>query len=281
MRPGEGANVRGFSAFTRHSMAWPSNVTSFCVIASALPAVKRPAIAVTLCALNALIFGTLCFRWSAPRLPAVLGGISIALGCVIMPDAWITPVIANYSKGAVIFALVNTALVLVAIKKRTAKWSIVGGLCVASLILAIGQKLHFEQHLAIQAACSFFFITSLFWKGPEENGHLVAAIALGALWTIDTWTWQADGFLRFVPAILAAPLLVLSYCLRRAWLHIAIAAIIILALPFAAAGPILQKTPPSILAVGASFALFGLGTAFAIWKRKLSDDSKGIEGMSR
>jgi len=36
--PGEGTNVSGSSALTRHSIEWPVNVTSLCLIESLWPA---------------------------------------------------------------------------------------------------------------------------------------------------------------------------------------------------------------------------------------------------
>ncbi len=116
--------------FTRHAPEIMLGLPT----ATTLLALNRPEIAITLNLLNAAVFGVLCFRWAAPRLPAMLGGISLLLATVMVPDHWITPVFSHYSKGALIFVLVNAALIVVAVRMRTAKWGWVGAICVAALV---------------------------------------------------------------------------------------------------------------------------------------------------
>jgi hypothetical protein len=54
-------------------------------IATTLLAAHRPEVAVVRSILNATIFGALCIRLSAPRLPAIPGGISMVTGLLMVP----------------------------------------------------------------------------------------------------------------------------------------------------------------------------------------------------
>lgn len=240
-------------------------------IATSFLAMNRPEFAVLLNLLNAVIFGALCVRWQAARLPAILGGISILTALFTMPAHWITPWATGYSRGALLFMLVNALLIVAAIRIRTAKWGWVGAICIASVLLAARQEFAIQEHYAVQMACAFLFIHSLFWKGPQESGSRFSLALAGILWATDSALLGRVGSLMpILPLIGGLPLLALALWRRNAAFHVICAAVVMLIAPMLEVFSAIQKAPAGMVALAASFLLFGVGTAFAIWKRRFS-----------
>jgi hypothetical protein len=251
-------------------------------IAASLLAGKRPGLSIALNILNAAIFVVLCIRVRSIRLPALFGGISMFLALLSVPDDWITPYVAHYSKPALIFVLANAALIVAALRMRTAKWAFIGAICLASLFAAASHKLMFAHHYAIQFACAFLLIHSLFWKGPLEKGSRFLLILASGIWAFDSLSLVGAGglFMRALPFITAGPLLALALWHRNSILPIACAAIVILITPTAQVFSLTQNAPIGVLALAGSFLLFGIGTAFATWKRRFPDYPKGMGRVS-
>lgn len=254
------------SRFTRYA----PDIMLALPIGASLLAIKRPELSVLLNLLNGVIFAVVCIRWSPIRLPALFGGFSMFLALLSLPDDWITPYVAHYSKPALVLVLVNAALIVAAMRMRTAKWGWVGAICLASMFVVAGQKLMFAHHYAVQFACAFLLIHSLFWSGPREKGSGFSLIVATTVWAIDSLLLSGTGSLLVLvlPFISAGSLLVLALWRRNSILPILCAAVVILITPTAQGISLTQKAPIGALALAGSFLLFGIGTAFATWKRR-------------
>jgi hypothetical protein len=245
-------------------------------------ALGRPELAVTLNVLNAVIYGVLCLRWNAIRIPAVLGGISLVAAFLVMPDQWVTPVVKGYSKGAVIAALVAATIIIKAIHTREAKWGLFGAIVTGFLLLGLGENYRFSPHYSLQIGCTFLLVHSLFWKGAQERGSTVLVLLFGTLLCMDSFALARvePNALRLLPVMTGIPVLVLAFLFRRAVVPMLAAGVSMLALPLSYAASVVQGAPTGILAVAASFVLFGLGTAFAIWKRRFPIGATGHKETS-
>ncbi len=113
---------------------------------------------------------------------------------------------------------------------------------------------------------------SLFWKAPQERGSQFSLLVATVVWTIDSLSLppHATLLVRSLPFLTAAPLLLLALWLRSSILAILCAAVVLLVIPTAHLISATQKAPAGLLALAASFLLFGFGTAFAVWKRRFS-----------
>ncbi|HEX7859595.1 MAG TPA: hypothetical protein VF773_04670 [Verrucomicrobiae bacterium] len=259
-------------ALSRFTPGAPVVMLSIPVLTPLL-ALNRPEIAVTLNVLNAAIYGFLCFRWKAVRVPAVLGGVSLLAAVLFVPNHWVTPMIEDYSKGSLIFTLITAAVILQAIRTRTARWALVASLALGFFVLTAAFKLHFSPHFAVQIACVFLLVHSLFWTGTQERGANVLLILAGTALVLDSYalTGERSLALRLVPLMLGAPLLALGLVFRRSVIPIAAAGLSMLLWPLTFGAEALRTTPVGVLALGGSFVLFMVGTGFAIWKRRFPD----------
>ena len=126
-------------------------------------------------------------------------------------------------------------------------------------------------HLALQYGAAFMLIHSLSWERPEEKGATQLRLMAALLWICDSavWTWLDPTAVRFV-AVIAG--LVLAACAIARWLSgewgsrlVPLAAgICLLVAPAHPVFDIAKVSPAGLLAIGASFLLFGLGTIAAL-----------------
>jgi hypothetical protein len=235
-----------------------------------LLALERPALAVALNVLNAVIYAVLCLRWKAIRIPALLGGLSLVIAFLLTPDDWVTPVLKDYSKGAVIATLVAAAIIIKAIRERQARWGLFGAVVTGFLLLTMGDENRFSAHYSVQIACVFLLIHSLFWKGKQERGSQMLLVFGGTILCLDSYALARGelGVVRMLPFITGIPVLILAFLFRRAVVPMLAVVVSMLALPLSYGASLVHGAPAGILAVAASFVLFGFGTAFAIWRRR-------------
>jgi len=126
-------------------------------------------------------------------------------------------------------------------------------------------------HLALQYGSAFLLIHSLWWERPEEKGATQLRLIAALLWLCDSavWTWIDPNAVRFVAAVAT---LVLAACGIARWLAGEWGSRLV---PFAAgtcllvapAHPVFdiaKASPAGLLAIVASFLLFGLGTVAAL-----------------
>ncbi|HVK59829.1 MAG TPA: hypothetical protein VM735_13670, partial [Candidatus Kapabacteria bacterium] len=250
-------------------------------IAAPLLAWERPGIAVTLHILNAAIFGVLCIRWKGLRIPAILGGVSLLLALFTVPNDWLTPVIKGYNKAGLAFSLVAALLMIKAIRTRTAKWALIGSFVTVIFLLGLALNSRFSPHYALQFAPLFALVHSLFWKGPQERGSTVLLLGAATILCLDSYAIAQQGHYapHLLPYLCAAPLLVIT-SFRRAVVPIIAAIASMLVPPLSYATSVAEGTPTGILALMASFILFAVGTTFAVWKNRFSNNPKGTKEMS-
>ena len=126
-------------------------------------------------------------------------------------------------------------------------------------------------HLALQYGAAFLLIHSLWWERPEEKGAAQLRVIAALLWICDSavWTWMDPNAVGFVAAVAT---LVLAICAIERWRAgewgsrlVPLAAGTCLAV--APAHPVFdlaKASPAGLLAIVASFLLFGLGTVAAL-----------------
>jgi hypothetical protein len=126
-------------------------------------------------------------------------------------------------------------------------------------------------HLALQYGAAFLLIHSLWWERPEEKGATQLRVIATLLWTCDSavWTWMDPNAVRFVAAL---AMLVLAVCAIARWragewgsrqVPLAAAMCLVVA-PAHPAFDLAKASPGGLIAIVASFFLFGLGTIAAL-----------------
>jgi hypothetical protein len=137
-------------------------------------------------------------------------------------------------------------------------------------------------HLALQYGAAFLLIHSVWWERPEAKGATQLRVIAALLWICDSavWAWMDPNAAWFVVALAT---LVLAVCGVARWLTgewgsrlVPVAAG--MCLVFAPAHPVFdiaKSSPAGLLAIVASFLLFGLGTVAALTR------SAWIPSMSR
>ena len=109
----------------------------------------------------------------------------------------------------------------------------------------------------------------------------VLLIVAGTILTLNSFALSDRALpLALLPYITGVPLLLVAFLFRRAVLPIIAAIASMIAIPLSYAASALQGAPVGMLALMASFILFGLGTAFAIWKRRFPDQALGTKETS-
>lgn len=126
-------------------------------------------------------------------------------------------------------------------------------------------------HLAIQHGMAFLLIHSLAWERPEQAGATQLRLIAALLWICDSalWTWIDPEAIRFVAAVAT---LVLAASAVARWFTgewgsrlVPIAASVCLFVaPAHPAFNIAKASPAGLVAIAASFLLFGLGTIDAL-----------------
>ena len=244
--------------------------------AATLPSfVNESIIPVTLNLLNALIFAFLAVRQSAKHC-AIIAAVSATLALLAIPEALVIEVIKGYRKELLLPLLTLAAGLWVSLRSRTAKGALLGAFCLA---LITGWAFHrnpWGAHAMFQISALYFVAHSLFWTGPQERGAWVirALVAFG---------WAADCILlRDQPAtaraayLLPVVMLVLAaagyWMLRVNTLVLAFAAAtVFLAVPLYSAAIWVARAPLGILAIFGGFALFALGTLYALRRKSIPD----------
>ena len=239
--------------------------------ATLLAFANSPEVPVTLHLLNALIFAFLAVRHHAKHC-AILGGFSAMLALFAVPEAVMAAVIKGYQKELLLPALAAASGLWVSLRSRTAKGGLLGAACVA---LIAGWALHsnpWGAHAMLQLSALYFIAHSLFWKAEPERGAGFLRAVVVIAWTADCILLQDNpetargGYLLpLAMAILAA---LGWFRLRLQSILLAAAAIMAYAaVPLYTAGLWVAHAPLGVLAIFGGFALFALGTWFALRRK--------------
>jgi hypothetical protein len=84
---------------------------------------------------------------------------------------------------------------------------------------------------------------------------------------------------KYLPYLAASPLLMLAV-FRRAAVPIIAACASMLVPPLSCVAGTVQSVPAGVIAIAGSFVLFGVGTGYAIWRRRFPDHATGTKETS-
>ena len=234
----------------------------------------KPVIFILLNLLNALVFAAIVWRNRELKLAAVLGGVSIVMAFVGVPEEAGSAVIKDYNKPITLLALSAAAGLYYSIRTRTAKGGLIGSLCVALIAGGICEKLHLSGHIILQTMTVFYLLHSLRWHSNQEPGARFTLVCATLLWVGDSFSFGQTGMAGFWAPVMLALMFVLIVVLVKHFtgkipaLILSGAVGVLIITPLYHAIHSLTSAPPGLLAVIGSFALFGAGTGLALWKRK-------------
>lgn len=232
------------------------------------------AVFLALTVLNASIFVSIYLR---RRVPLALHLALISMAAVVggLPAEWARALTPQFDRetcvagAAVIYLLICTAL------SRDPKLGILGALA-AAISVGIAAQHSDAVHWAVQIGLVFLLIHSLRWVDSEVQGasalRWLAALAWIAHSVVWTHVYNAGWRVGLIAVAVLAAWFIFR-CIRGKWGSLAIllaSSAVMLSAPSHAAVVQLQSTPAGLLAVIASFVLFGLGTLGAVTKHRWS-----------
>ena len=228
----------------------------------------------TLNALNLLAFAWFVWTERGNRLALHLGLLSFAAAVAAVP-APIFHFAAGWLQRTNLMGLAVLAYVMVAtLLTRNPKAAILGALA-AGLAGGVWREHETDAtHWAMQAGVVFFLLHSLRWRDYEHQGAAGVRAVAAVFWVAHTLVWVRDSALFWQPLGLAGGVFV-AWWFRgfvfRNWAPIVVpiaGALVVLCGPANLAYMRLQSTPLGVLAVLASFLLFGVGTVAALTKHR-------------
>lgn len=224
--------------------------------------------------LNAALCALVWFYDRQNRFALQLAFISLAAlvgGC---PESWARPAVTEFSRGKCLGAGAAGYFLLVAALSRNPMLGLFGALVSAVAVFNLMSPPDVAIHWAAQAGLVFLLIHSLRWNDAVHPGAYAVRICASALWLAHAYLWMALGGTSWMSCLMAALVLVAYLGGRLASGHWGPCILPIAALQVAISGPIesgarsVQSTPIGLLAVIASFLLFGLGTVAALTKHR-------------
>ena len=245
-------------------------------LVATLLAITQPekGVFLALTALNLSIFGMIYLHrrlFLALHL-ALISMVALVAG---LPEEWGRNLLGHFSRetfiagAAVIYLLVCIALT------RNPKLGILGGLLAALSVGVWGQPVD-TIHWAVQTGLVFLLLHSLRWLDSEEQGANLLRWLAALVWVAHSLAWTHAYGAGWRACTIALPVLgvwLLFRWLHGAWGHLAIllaSLLVLLVAPGQVAATQLESAPAGLLAVVASFALFGLGTLGAMTKHRWS-----------
>jgi hypothetical protein len=230
------------------------------------------AVFLALTALNLGIFAVIYLRRRvSPALHFAL--ISLVALVAGLPEDWGRHLVPQFSRetfiggAAVIYLLICLALI------REPKFGILGGL-LAAIAVSLGTQLPNTIHWAAQSGLVFLLLHSLRWTDSEQPGASLVRWLAAAAWVAHTVAWAHFYGADWRVCVIAIPVLGTWFLFRwllGTWGPLAIllaALLVLLSVPGHVAAVQLQSAPSGLLAVIASFVLFGLGTLGAMTKHR-------------
>ena len=232
------------------------------------------AVFLTLTVLNASIFVSIYLRRKTPQalhlalisMAALIGGLPLGWAGALRPEFDRETCVAG---AGVIYLLICTAL------SRNPKLGILGALAAA---ISVGIAAHRSDaaHWAVQSGLVFLLIHSLRWADSEVEGATALRWLTAFAWIAHSLAWTHIYNGGWTVCLVSVPVRAVWFVFRWArgqWGPVAIllaSLAVIVSAPSHTAVVHLQSTPSGLLAVIASFVLFGLGTLGAITKHRWS-----------
>ena len=191
-----------------------------------------------------------------------------------LPDGWLQSIAHGFSREqCVAFGLV-AYLVFWTAWLRNPKLAILGSIVLASTVMSAFHQHAGAGHWALQCGFVFLLLHSLRWNEAEHAGANAARMLVALGWGIQSFVWMHSDTGKFwmplIPAAIVLGVICITQIYRGQWNQIVVpAAAVLVALsgPGSATADGVQSAPVGLLAVIASFVLFGLGTAAALTRR--------------
>lgn len=220
---------------------------------------------------NMVVFSLLFLRTHA-RPIALLGLGSGMAAFLALPPEMIAQIIPHYSHGKLAVGLLALAGIYWSIHQRDPKTGMLGAFSAAVLCLGVAHgRPEFALHAAAQVGCVYFLLHGLFWKGPLEMGTNLASALASIVWLLDTLALtmpagQPEAYLPFLMAAVALATLVVAWTVwrRHSWFATIGSVCVLSARPIIEIVTWTAHTPAGVLALIGSFALFAVGTYFAV-----------------
>lgn len=167
---------------------------------------------------------------------------------------------------------------------RTPKFGLAGTLLLIAAVFKLSAALDFAWPLSVQFGLVWLLFHSLRWDDKLELQSSMLRILVGLGWTVHSWHWINQGTGELWVPWMALLVLVFYTLMRRfggAPIRLVIpaaTALAIVPIPTQSASHAVQDAPTGVIALVSSFLLFGLGTAFALWRS--SSSGKRNRGQS-
>jgi hypothetical protein len=225
-----------------------------------------------LSALNLVAFALVAWARRGNRLALHMALVSLAATLAALPVEVLHPVVGYSDRARFIGVAALAYLVVASTLSRNPKVA-VGGMLAAALAagLVAGRRADM-MHWAAQAGLVFFLLHSLRWRDYEHQGSGVVRAIMAVMWVVHSFVWVRSSAEFLHPLSMAV--IVLTICWFRWWVRLnwSPAVVPVAGLLVALCSPTnfilikLQTAPSGIVAVAASFLLFGLGTIVALTK---------------
>lgn len=226
-----------------------------------------------LSALNVVAFALLTWRERSNRFTLHLMLVSLAATVGALPVE-VTQPVAGYFDRVKLFGVAALAyLVVASTLSRNPKVALGGSLAAALGAGLLRSGRADAMHWAAQAGLVLFLLHSLRWRDGEHQGTGAVRAIMAAAWVAHSLVWVRSGAAFLNPVTVAGVVLAISVCRRWLQLNWSPMAVPIAGLLVALCSPAnfavvkLQAAPVGMVAIAASFLLFGLGTVAALTKR--------------
>lgn len=229
---------------------------------------------VALVLLNICAYGMLFLRRRHGSTPFHLMVLSVVMLVWAVPTQVGQGIVTEFSHGKALALAAAIYGLIWSVCSRNPKLGLIGGVITAVLVGCIVPENRNLAHWAIHAGLGFLVAHSLRWIDESHPGA-------GATRTLSAVLWAAHGILWIwfggpaLPAMIV-PVLVLSgyliaSVLARHWVNLVIpvsAMLILLTAPVHWCGQHASQLPTGLVAIGASFLLFGVGTLAAFTRQR-------------
>ena len=235
-----------------------------------------------LTALNIVIYCGIGFYERNFPLARHLVFASLVMLAAGLPNGWLQIIVPGLTRAGTVATGVMAYLLFWTVLLRNPKLAILG-----SLVLGLAVASLFGNHAnaiywTFQSSLVFLLLHSLRWNDAEHAGANTVRTVVGLVWVLQSLVWMNTDAGKFwmpcIPGLMVLGTYLAAQKLRGKWSHFSIpvaATLVILSGPGNAAADGLRTMPAGILAVIASFLLFGFGTAAAltrhVWHKHEAD----------
>lgn len=224
--------------------------------------------------LNIAIYAMLASRHRENRFVRHLALLSLAMLVAGLPETWGIKLVSNFTREKSLGIAAAGYFLLGAVRSSDPRIAILGAIVSAITALIAGGGEQSALHWAVQIALVFLLLHSLRWRDFEHAGTPMLRILASAFWLVHAVIWTHTTGRPWMPCVLAVTVLafyLFARVVRRNWSSPVIplaASLVILAGPAEIGGNKLLIIPIGLLAVIASFLLFGIGTLAALTRHR-------------